>query len=213
MENEHEGVLSDEEISEQEKVAKDDGLREKIVKELGLTDDETNKEMIDKLVDRESGLRKGYGTLLGKYKGLRDGGNHKKPEIKQSSDQGKKETLTPDDIRKQSEAAVRGQLDEEYLDESDHSDEIKAVIRSEAKRLGVSARKAEKSEFVQFKINKEQEANRASEAAKNGSQKGKQGKVIDRNFVPNPSDYDLSTEEGRKQWDEDKKAAKAARNK
>ncbi len=49
------GVLSDAEITEQENVAdvKDNGLRSMIIKDLGLTEDDTNKDLIEKIVGRE----------------------------------------------------------------------------------------------------------------------------------------------------------------
>lgn len=204
MENEKD-VLSDEEISEQEKIANEEGdtLRAKVVEELGLSDDEDNEELINKIVERESGLRQGYGKLLGKYKAVKSKPSTPKGE---APSQG----VNPDDIRKQTEALVMERLDNEYLEDLDYSDEIKDAIKAEAKRLGVSAKKAEKSEFIQFKINKEAEAQRANEAANDGSRKGIRVTDPSKPIVSDPTapitEFDLSTEEGRNEYEEAKRA-------
>src|SRR5262245_33119797 len=100
-------VLSDEALAEQEKEAVAEGaeLRTKVVSELGIEDNDANKELIDKLVTRETGLRQGFGTLLGKYRTLRDKRSPAPaPQQQQPSQQG--QPLNADAVRKEAEATV-----------------------------------------------------------------------------------------------------------
>jgi hypothetical protein len=205
-------VLSDDALAEQEKeaVADDSALRTKIVSELGLTDDDTNKELIDKMVKREAGLRGGFGKLLKSHKALK---TNKSAPIPPAPKQDEKSELTPEQIREQTRAEVRGELDNEFLEQSDFSDELKSKIKSHAKAEGISARAAAKSDYIVFLKDKEDKQKRADEAADNGTRKGKQGKAVDTSKPLDPKDYDLSTEEGRKAWTDAKKEHAKAREK
>ena len=204
-------VLSDDALAEQEKeaVADDSALRTKIVSELGLTDDDTNKELVDKMVKREASLRGGFSKLLKSHRALKTKSTPTPPAAKKDDTS----TLTPEAIREQARAEVRGELDNEFLDQSDYSDEVKNKIKAHAKTEGISARAAAKSEYIQFLVEKDAKQKRADEAADNGTRKGKQGKAVDTSKPLDPKDYDLSTEEGRKAWTDAKKEPAKAREK
>lgn len=198
---------------EQETLAEvqDEKLRSDVVASLGLEDNDANKELIDKLVVDKKTTRAKLSQAIKQKIDWRTRAKGVTPP-KPATPAEPAKPLDAEGIRKQTEATTRATLDDEYLEESDFSDTIKAAIRDEVKRTGVSARKAAKSEFVQFKLDKEKQATRADEAANNGPRKGrKTGQAIDTSQPLNPADYDMSTPEGRKQWNDDKKAQAEAR--
>lgn len=201
---------------EQETLAevKDEEIRSQVVTSLGLEDNDANKELIDKLVTDRKGTRTKLSKAIKQKIDWRTKAQGTPPPKPDAPKPDAAKPLDAEEIRKQTEAATRGALDEEYLEDSDFSDEIKAAIREEAKRTGVSARKAAKSEFVVFKLDKEKKAKAADEAAHNGPRRGtKTGTTIDASTPLNPADYDLSTPEGRKQWKTDTEARDRARQK
>lgn len=189
---------------------KDDELRSEIATSLGLEDNDENKELIDKVFSREKTSRGKLSKAIGQkidWRKKASGTNPNPPAPKTET----AKPLSAEEISKQTEAATRKTLDEEYLEESDYSEAIKDIIRQEAARTGVSARKAAKSEFVVFKIGQEKSAKAADEAAKNGSHRGKTASTVDTSKPLNPSDYDMSTEDGRKAWRDARKAHENAR--
>jgi hypothetical protein len=187
-------VLSDEAIAEQEKEAEADSgkLRAKVVAELGLTEDDTNKEFIDKLVERESNLRKGFGKLLGDYKTLK---TKAKPAQQSQQQQQQTPQLDAEKIREQTEATVTERLEQRDLDEMEYPDDIKAEIKKIAKAQGVSVRKAEKDPYISFLVGQAQAAGRIDEAAVPHTQRSTTTKT---EKVPT---FDMATEEGRKAYD------------
>ena len=195
-------VLSDEQIAEQETQAVAEGaeFRAKIVSELGLVEDDTNKEFIDKVVEREAGLRKGFGKLLGNYKKLK---STVKPPQQPQQQQQQTPPLDAEAIRKQAVDATREALDQEYLEEKQYPDEIAKEIKDYAKYKGVTARQAEKSAHIQAMIAQAATEGRIIEAAVPRSQiSPSSAKPLD---TAKPQ-FDMSTQEGRKAFQEHKKA-------
>lgn len=207
MEND-ENVLSDEEITEQDKVAdvKDEALRAEIAETLGLEDDDENKERIDKALEREKGLRSGYGKLLGKYKVLRGQTPPKPKEEKKPDTKVEGQTFDPEQIRKDAEAATLKTINENFLDDSDYSDETKAKIRdSLVRNPGKTVQWVMKNDdYTKFVVNQEAEAKRAGEAAKNGTGEGRHGKSSQEGEMPDKftDPKFMLTEEGRKEYEE-----------
>lgn len=144
---------------------------------------------------------------LAKFKELAE--NYRiRAEKAEAKAKGKGETFDPETIRKEAEAAARATLEQRDLDELEYSDEIKDNIKQIAQLKGVSVRAASKDPYIAHLIAQEEATRRMNEAADNGGKKG-----IKSSYDPsrplNPADFDLSTEEGRKAWEE----AKAARRK
>ena len=190
-------VSPDEAKAEQEALAekKAEEIRSGIVTELGLTEDESNKEFIDKLVSREVENRKKLSEAIGQKISWRDKAKGTKPPAAPPA------PPAPTDheaIRKQAEAATRATLDQEYLDEKQYPDEVAAEIKAYAAYKGVSARQAEKAPHIQTMITAAVAEGRVTEAALPRSPRSN----------PAPSsedkmpDFDMSTEEGRKQYDD-----------
>ena len=194
MSDDQENVLSDEAIAEQEKEAVAEGaeFRAKIVAGLGLTDDDANKELIDKVVARESGLRKGFGTLLVKYKTLKSTAKpNPKPPVQQPNAQ---QPLDAETVRKQTEATVRAELEQRDLDEMEVSDEVKAEIKKVAQIQGVSVRKATQDPYIKHLVDQDKAKQRINEA---GGTRSPNAIPVNGKGMPK---FDLSTPEGRKEY-------------
>lgn len=206
MSTDNEFVMSDEAIAEQEQTAQaGDGLRTNIASELGLTDDE-HGELLDKIAERETKLRSGYGELLGKkyiplkkaYQEMLNDPRLKEEKNKQSGE------FNPDEFRAQVKQDLLNEQNEMFLDDSDFSDEFKEKVRAElARNPGKTAQSVLKnSEWLQFYKEKEDKAKRNGEAANNGtSRPGTKNADSDVPAEFNDPKY-MATEEGRKAFDE-----------
>jgi len=190
---------------EQESLAEvqDADLRSSVLDSLGLEADDNNEDLVNKLVEREKSSRQKLSSAIGakiKYRTELEKFNQK-PEQKKP-EQSKTE-FDADSIRKQTEQTVKAQFDEEYLEESEYSDELKAELRKVAKLNETTVRAATKDSYIQYLIEKETEGKRISEAAKNGggsakSSKGNSGEMPDQ-FTD--AAY-MATPEGQKAYDE-----------
>ena len=192
--DENEIVSPDEAKAEQEALAvgKADEVRAKVVADLGLTDDDTNKPVIDKLVDRELSHQKKLSEAIGQKIKWRDQAKVAKP-----NQPAKPETpVNADEIRKQTEATVRATLEQRDLDEMEYSDEIKAEIKRVAQIQGVSVRKATQDPYIQQRIAAVKSTERITEAGT-----ARSSKAIPLNAKGMPK-FDFSTEQGRKEYDE-----------
>jgi len=190
---------------EQESLAEvqDADLRSSVLDSLGLEADDNNEDLVNKLVEREKSSRQKLSSAIGakiKYRTELEKFNQK-PEQKKP-EQSKTE-FDADSIRKQTEQTVKAQFDEEYLEESEYSDELKAELRKVAKLNETTVRAATKDSYIQYLIEKETDGKRISEAAKNGggsakSSKGNSGEMPDQ-FTD--AAY-MATPEGQKAYDE-----------
>lgn len=204
-EPENEFVMSDDAIAEQTKTAEaSEDLRSELVESLGLTDDEDHKEIIDKAVEREQKLRSGYGELLGKkYIPLKKAYQEvlNDPRLKEQGKENK--DLDSDELRKQQEQIVAERFNEEYLEDSEFSDDIKQEIREWTKYKGVSAKAATKTPHIASMIAEFEKEQRNAEAANNGTSQGGTQKVQGASMPEKFNDPKyMATEEGRKAFDE-----------
>lgn len=185
-------VTPEEQKADQEALAeaKAEEIRAKVVADLGLTDDENSKELIDKLVGRELDHRK---KLSGAIKQKIDW--REKAKVTKPASAGEQKTLDPEEIRKHTEATVTERLEQRDLDEMEYPDDIKAEIKKIAKAQGVSVRKAEKDPYISFLVGQAQAAGRIDEAAVPHTQRSTTTKT---EKVPT---FDMATEEGRKAYD------------
>lgn len=200
------GTPTPEELQvEQESLAEvqDDDLRRSVVDSLGLEANDDNAELINKLVEREREQRSKLSGAIGakiKYREQLNQFNQKSPEPAENKS---KTELDADAIRKQTEDTVRAQFDEEYLEDSDFSDALKAEMRKVAKLNGTSVRATTKDSYIMHLQEKESQEKRTQEAAQNGGgeRKGTQG---DGNSMPdrfNDPTY-MMTEKGQKDYDD-----------
>ena len=92
--------------------------------------------------------------------------------------------------------------EEEKIEEMEYSDEIKGKIKTLAKLNGISVKKAAEDDYIKTIIKAEEDEKLSSDAALNSSNKGRAKKNL---VNKNPNDFDLTTEEGRAEWEEFKK--------
>jgi hypothetical protein len=118
---------------------------------------------------------------------------------------GKSESFDPETIRKEAEAAARATLEQRDLDEMEYSDSIKDSIKQIAQLKNISVRAAAKDPYIAHLKEQEEATRRMNEAADNGGKKGVKSSY-DPSTPLNPDDFDFSTEEGRKAWEEAKEA-------
>jgi len=205
MENQNNTPSPEELQVEQESLAEvqDADLRSSVLDSLGLEANDNNEDLVNKLVEREKSSRQKLSSAIGakiKYRTELEKLNQK-PEQKKL-EQSKTE-FDADSIRKQTEQTVKAQFDEEYLEESEYSDTLKAELRKVAKLNETTVRAATKDSYIQYLIEKETDGKRISEAAKNGggsakSSKGNSGDMPDQ-FTD--AAY-MATPEGQKAYDE-----------
>lgn len=198
-------VSPDEANAEQEALAeaKADEVRAKVVADLGLTDDDTNKPVIDKIVQRELTHKTKLSEAIGQKIKWRDAAKAPKQPTQQTQQQ-QQTPLDVETVRKQTETTVTAALEQRDLDEMDHSDETKAEIKKLAQLRGISVRKAEQDPYIQHRITQEKATDRVNNGAARRSSKS-----LPASDTKMPQ-FDFSTEEGRKGWKEWKASRKQA---
>lgn len=186
--------------------AAEEEIRTKIVTELGISEDD-NRELVDKLVQRELDSRGKLAKAIGqkiKYRDQLNGG--KKPAVKTPA-----KNLTPDEIAEQARKAAVDEYEKRDLDLMPHSDKVKDQIKRVAQLQNITVRQAEQDPYIKSLIDDEVRQKSVNDAAKGGKPRTKSGVVVDTSKPLDPADYDLSTEEGRNAWKEAKKAYHEAR--
>ena len=185
----------------------DDEIREKIASDLGIEDDDQNKDLIDKLVSREKNFHGKLSKAVGQKIKYRELAGGKKPADPKSPKG--KETQVTDPVEA-ARLATEEMFMKRDLDDLTYSDKIKEEIKKVAKLQNLSIRQAEKDSYIQHLIGEEDRQKKVDDAAKNGKRNSKTGTTIDVSKPLDVSQFDLSTEEGRAEWEEAKKAKREA---
>lgn len=176
---------------------KEDEVRENIITEFGF-DEVDDADRIDKLVQKEVEDRKKLSAAIGQKIKWRTEATKPKEE--------KKPAEAPPESKKESEdigKAISQEFEKRELDSLEYSDELKEEIKRVAQVQGISVKAAVRDPYITFKIGeyeKEQQLDEASTTRTNRSG-GKREYSID-----NPPEVDMSTEKGREEWAEYKKA-------
>lgn len=208
-ENKNDIVVSPDELKADEEIQKgvsEDELKGKVAEEFGLNP-ETDSEMIDKLVAKEKSNHEKLSNAIKQKITWREKAQtaFKKPENGKGNDPNKE---TPD-VGELVDSKLKEILEARDLESLELSDDLKAETKLMAQLKGISVREAAKLPYI---LSRKEEAER-EERIKNATPKrsGSGGYVsnIDPSKPLNPEDFDLSTEEGRKSWNE----ARAAREK
>jgi len=180
---------------------KEDEIRANIVKDFGF-DPEADKERIEKLVQKELGYKKTISTAIGQKVKYRtkvqefDKKNPPKPKEGESSSA---------DV----DTKIQAALEADRLEAMEYPDDIKAIIKNVAEINKISVRKAVSDPYVQSRIEAWKKDSGADDAAAGRKNQNGGGSGADDLEIP---DYDLTTEEGRKSWDQWKKDQKAKGN-
>lgn len=202
--------ISEAEIAEEQDAltdAKEDEVREKIVADLGITDDDSNKDLIDRLVEREMDQRGKLSKAIGQKIKLREQLTGKPSAVKSSPS---KVNMTREEIAEAAAQAARDEYEKRDLATMPHSDKVKDQIKRIAQIQNVSVLTAEKDPYIQSLIETEGRQQRVDDAAKGGKGRTKSGVTVDVSKPLDPSQFNLSTEEGRAEWEEAKKAKREA---
>jgi len=178
----------------------DDEVRNSIIEKFGLDEDD-NSELIDKLVSHEVESNKKLSTAVRQKIGWREKFNSAKPDVKLET-----KTEAKQDKVEISDELIQRKVDETMekreLESLDVSDTLKTEIKNYAKLNGVSVSKAMNSSYIQFLKNEETRKSTAEDASISTTYKSKTTKNFDN---MSPKDFDLSTEDGRKDFAEYKK--------
>lgn len=191
-------VVSPEEAkAEQEALAeaKVEEIKSRIIEEFGF--DETNdSERIDKLVEKEINHRKSLSQAIGQKVKYRTGLQALQAVPPPKEDK----TISPEEIDKKLDEKLNERLEKRDLESLEYPKELKENIQKVAKTLGVSIKAALTDPYIVFQIGEYEKAQEAEEAAV--SRTNKTGRRSTPSLENPPKDIDMSTEEGRKKWDE-----------
>lgn len=176
----------DEEILK-EKV--DDEIRQQVIEKYGL-DELEHIDLIEQLVEDQKEFSKKLSTAIKQKRRWREEAYKKEAPKEQ-----KKEEIPPSDI----ERLIDERFDQRELEASNLSDELKREAQAYARSKGARIREALNSPYIQF-LKTEEEKKQKEEAASLGF-KAKRQAVRDFSGK-SPKDFDLTTEEGRKGYEE-----------
>ena len=206
------------EIPEEEKNLEKEALKEtaneeirsQIIENLGL-DEDVDTELIDKLVERDNIGRKKLSTAI-KQKILKR--EALEAEMAKHAPTGQKigdkpqqssAQLNKEDILKEVDAKVDERLQTEQLNSFELSDELKKEVKSYAELKKISVKKALGSPYIQFMKQDEDNGKRNEAAGIESKHRTEAG--LDYSQMK-PSDFDMSTDDGRKGFHEYEKHIK-----
>jgi hypothetical protein len=189
-------TLDSEELKQEEEALKDaqqEEVRAQVIEKYGL-DEEADAELIENLATDAIEQRKAMGKAIRQKREWREKAT-KSPEPKTPE---VKPTPQPPQQQADVSAIVREQLEQRDLESMDLPDDIKAEVQRLAKLQGISVRKAASDPYIKYKIDEYNREQTTTDAAVTRTRKGTKVK-----FDPQtPPEVDMSTEEGRKTWDE-----------
>jgi len=179
---------------------KEDEIRSNIISEYGF-DEEDDKERIDKAVARELSHRKNLSTAIGQKRKYRDELKaFQKPETPPAD--APKPNDDGEDLDAKVAQATQSALEKQALDNMEYPQEIKDAIKKVADINGTSVKEAVKDEYIASRIETWKKEQASEEAALNNTHEGgtraNEGGLI-------PPDVDMTTEEGRKEYEQWKK--------
>lgn len=203
--------LSPEEIKIEEEALKEtpkEEVKNQVIEKYGLTE-EDDSELIDKLVEDKLADKTTLGVAIKQKRTQRGEKNVLKEKLEKYEKPGDKETpkkkdkTSQEDIDELVGKKVDETLEERAITALDYSDDLKAEIKSYATINKVSVKETLKSDYIKFKITKEEEAEKLEDASiSNKFDKTKASKNFESMTA---KDFDVSTKEGREGFAEFKK--------
>jgi len=178
-----------------------EAIKKQIMDKYGFTE-EDHSDLIAKMAEEKMEDRKKLSSAIKQKIKLRD-------KIK-ASEPGKadeKIDKSKVDIDALIEQKVNEKLGNRELESANLSEDIKTQVKGYATLNKISISEAMKSDYIQYQITKAKEKEEVDDA----SISVKHDKVkTNKNFKDmNPSDFDVSTPEGRKEWEDYKKSLQA----
>ena len=196
-------VLSAEELAAEEAAIADpkaDEIRNSIIEKYGLDEDE-QADLIDKLTEDTLAQKKSFGKVVHQKRTWRDLAAGKKAELKKDDNK----NFSADEIRQQAKNDLIEEFAKRDLEGLDVSDKLKDEIKKISKMENISIAQASKNPYIVFLKSQEDADKKLENATISRKPNGKQV-VVDTTKPLNPKDFDMTTAEGRKSWDDAKKA-------
>jgi len=189
---------NEEDLADEEEIKEkgEDEIRQQVIDKYGL-DEIEQSDLIDQLVEDHMEVKKKLGTAIKQKRKWREEAQKKVPPKGEKS-----EEIPSSDVEKLLEAAIDTRLDQRDLDASGISDELKQEVRDYAKARRIRIKDALNSEYVGFLKEKEEQKKKEEEASTSFKRKSQAGRDFSK---MSPKDFDLSTEEGQKGFEEYKK--------
>lgn len=204
--------ISPEEQKAEEEIQKEvneDELREKLAEDFGLDpEDEDQKELLNKIVEREKSHREKLSGAIKQKISWRDKAKtSEKPKDKpeEGKDPNKKEE-TPADPYEVARQVFQEEQDKKDLKELNLPDDLQDEVKNLAKLKGISIREAAQLPYILSRKEEIEKEERIKNAIPKRSNKGSYATSVDPSKPLNPENYDFNTPEGVKAWKEDKAA-------
>ena len=188
------GNIPEEDLVDEEDLKEkgENEIRQQIIDKYGL-DEFENIDLIDQLVEDHMEVKKKLSTAIKQKRNWREKAQKIVPPT-----EGKIEENPPSDI----ERLIDERFDQRELDISDLSDELKKEVQAYAKVQGIRIKDALNSEYIGFLKGKEEQKKKEEEASTSFKRKSQAGRDFSK---MSPEDFDLTTEEGQKGFEEYKK--------
>lgn len=193
--------------AEAQKEVNIDELKAKIATDLGL-DPESQGELIEKLAKKEESHRIMLSKTIKQKRTWREKAQASGNPSPQQKD-GKVETP---DVSKLVAEEVKKTLEARDLESLNLPDEVTQEVRELAKLRGISVREAAKLPYIQSRVEEIKREERIKKAIPKRNGGGGVVPTVDPTQPLNPNDFDLSTEEGQKAWEQAKAARKRHKN-
>jgi hypothetical protein len=137
------------------KPSKEEEVRAEMIEKYGL-DEVEHETLIENLVKDRLADQKRFGEVIGQKRKWREKAQEKPAP--------KAPVIEPEEIDKKARQIAREELDNEYLEDLDVSDEIKSDIKKLAALQGVSVRKAASDPYIIHKKEQYEQAKKIEEA-------------------------------------------------
>jgi len=188
------GNIPEEDLVDEEDLKEkgENEIRRQIIDKYGL-DEFENIDLIDQLVEDHMEVKKKLSTAIKQKRNWREKAQKIVPPT-----EGKIEENPPSDI----ERLIDERFDQRELEASDLSDELKKEAQVYAKARGIRIKDALNSDYIGFLEEKEEQKKKEEEASTSFKRKSQAGRDFSK---MSPKDFDLSTEEGQKEFEEYKK--------
>jgi hypothetical protein len=174
-----------------------DAIKSQIMDKYGFNE-EDHSEIIAKMAEEKMEDKKKLSSAIKQKIKLREKFNAVKPVEK-------KEPAKSDvDIDALVEAKLNEKLDAKEIESSDLSDDLKKQVKNYAKLNEVSIKEALKSDYIQYQVKKEEEKDEIDDASISSKHDKPKANKDFKNM--DPKDFDVSSEEGRQQWEDYKQS-------
>ncbi len=209
-EEEQEGLTPEEEAEEKEGLAeaKAEELKTALAEKYGI-DPDSEAELLTKLVEDAVAQRERLSKTIKQKISWRDKAKTSKPP----KADGKSSVLDADAIAALIDSKVAERLEGEKLKSLDLPESLQSEVREIAKIRNITVGEAAKLPYILSRIEEVKKEERIKDATPGRYNNSSHKTSIDPSKPLNPSDFDLSSPEGRKAWNDAKAASAEYRKK